>query len=65
MRIRLNGRQRDVSEGLTVSELLSELQLKGPLAVERNEKICPKQLHQQTTLEQGDILEIVTIVGGG
>lgn len=65
MQINLNGQQKDVTEGLTISDLLSELQLKGPLAVEMNQKICPKQLHPQTTLKQGDVLEIVTIVGGG
>lgn len=65
MQINLNGQQKDVTEGLTISDLLSELQLKGPLAVEMNQKICPKKLHSQTTFKQGDVLEIVTIVGGG
>ena len=65
MQICLNGQQRNITQGLTISDLLTELKLKGPLAVEMNQKICPKKQHPQTTLKQGDILEIVTIVGGG
>ena len=65
MKISLNGQQKDVTEGLTISDLLGELKLKGPLAVEMNQKICPKKQHPITTLKQGDVLEIVTIVGGG
>ncbi|MCH9021395.1 MAG: sulfur carrier protein ThiS [Planctomycetes bacterium] len=65
MQINLNGQQKDVAEGLTISDLLGELQLKGPLAVEMNQQIRPQNLHPQTTLKPGDILAIVTMVGGG
>jgi len=35
------------------------------VAVERNRVIVPRSLHQETILESGDHIEIVTIVGGG
>ena len=44
---------------------MDQLAVKPPYAVELNRKVCPKRLHEQTTLNPGDILEIVTIVGGG
>ena len=65
MKITLNGQNRDISESSTVEQLLHQLSLKGPLAVELNRKVCPKKLHTQTQLQPGDIVEIVTLVGGG
>ena len=65
MQISLNGQDREVTEGATVSQLLGDLELSGPLAVEINRQVCPKRLHDEKTLNAGDVLEIVTIVGGG
>ena len=65
MLISVNGNQREVADGSTVEQLLGLLALKGPLAVELNQKVCPKRLHGETKLKNGDVLEIVTIVGGG
>ena len=65
MQISVNGNQREMAENATIEQLLQELSLTGPLAVELNSKVCPKRLHGQTQLKSGDVLEIVTIVGGG
>lgn len=65
MQIILNGKPRALDLGKTVQDLLDHLALKGPLAVELNRRICPRSQHAQTTLNDGDELEIVTIVGGG
>ena len=65
MLISVNGRQQEVADGVTVEQLLQQLQLKGPLAVELNRKVCTKRLHSQTILNSQDVIEIVTIVGGG
>ena len=65
MQINLNGDQREFAEGLTVAELLDELDVKGPLAVEINRQICPKKVHGETVIQPDDVVEIVTIVGGG
>ena len=65
MKITINGKERDIAEGTTAQKLLQQLNLKGPLALELNRKLCPKSQHSQTVLENGDVIEIVTIVGGG
>ena len=66
MRVRVNGEQRDVSDGTTVSLLLLQLEVEpGPVAVERNREIVPRALHASTALHEGDELEVVQFVGGG
>jgi thiamine biosynthesis protein ThiS len=49
-----------------VDELLGQLHL--PLdrvAVERNRQIVPRDQRTSVTVEQGDVFEVVTFVGGG
>ena len=65
MIITLNGKEKEVNPGTTVADLVNLLNLMPPLAVELNRKVFPKKLYEQTTLNDGDNLEIVTIVGGG
>jgi sulfur carrier protein len=65
MIITLNGKEREINPDTTVADLVKELNLMAPLAVELNQKVCPKRLHDHTIINQGDVLEIVTIVGGG
>lgn len=65
MQINLNGREHETADGTTVGQLLEQLELTGPLAVELNRRICPKNRHSETQLTNGDVVEIVTIVGGG
>ncbi len=66
MTITLNGQPRDVPEPLTVAELLALLQVKPEhVAVERNRDLVPRARHAQQTLQPGDELEVVTLVGGG
>jgi sulfur carrier protein len=51
---------------MTVRELLAEMDLLGrKLAVERNGEVVPRSLHAETFLAEGDVVEIVTAVGGG
>jgi sulfur carrier protein len=62
----INGQQRLVNEGTTVSALIGELGLAGkPVAVERNREVVPRAQHASTVLCAGDCLEVVTFVGGG
>ncbi len=66
MRIRVNGEERELREGMTVAELLAELNFgTTPVAVERNEEIVRRANHPTTVLQAGDELEIVHFVGGG
>lgn len=64
--LRVNGNARAVAPGLTVAELLEELEVDGRrVAVERNERIVPRDERPRTELEDGDVVEIVQFVGGG
>jgi sulfur carrier protein len=65
LKLTVNGEQRDVA-ATTVLGLLEELGL-DPLAtvVERNAYIVTRPSYPETVLADGDILELVRIVGGG
>ncbi len=66
MRILLNGQQREIPDGLTISGLIAHLELAGErIAVERNGEIVRRAEWDGTRLQEGDRLEIVHFVGGG
>lgn len=66
MQVILNGEQREVPDAITVAELLRLLKVRTrAVAVERNRELVPRAQHEQTRLEPGDRIEIVTLVGGG
>jgi len=66
MQIEVNGERREVAEGTTISALLRELDVTQPhVAVEVNLEVVPRARHAETTLGNGDRLEVVTLVGGG
>lgn len=66
MNIVVNGQPEQLAHPVTVAELLAARGLLGKrLAVERNGEIVPKSRHADTTLADGDHLEIVVAVGGG
>ena len=66
MRITINGEQRNISGPLNLAELLGELRLEPRrVAVERNKLLVPRAKFADTPLTEGDVLEIVTLVGGG
>ncbi len=66
MKIQLNGETREVSDGITVTELLGQLGVTQPhVAVELNLEVVPRAIHRETVLQDGDRMEVVTLVGGG
>ena len=66
MQIQVNGETQEVPAEFTVAELLVQLGLQPKyLAVERNLILIPREEHASCTLQEGDRLEIVTLVGGG
>lgn len=66
MRISINGESRTVANDCTVTDLLNELGMQPKyVAVERNLELVPRATHADCVLEDGDRLEIVTLVGGG
>ena len=66
MRIQLNGEPLDLPDGETVAALLTRLELTGRhVAVELNLDIVPRSQHAETTLNDGDSVEVVHAIGGG
>jgi len=61
----INGERRQVTDGLTVARLVTELGVRGRVAVELNGEVLRQAQHPETTLRDGDTLEVVTFVGGG
>lgn len=66
MRIRLNGREHEASDGATVTALLESLRLaQGRVAVEVNGRIVKRDERDALCLEENDRVEVVHFVGGG
>jgi len=66
LKIVLNGEDRAIEHGTTISALVTTLGLqKEHVAVERNREIVLRADHDRRVLLEGDTLEIVTFVGGG
>jgi sulfur carrier protein len=66
MRIKLNGEPLELPDGETVAALLTRLELAGRrVAVELNLDIVPRSQHADTTLNDGDSVEVVHAIGGG
>jgi len=64
--ITVNGKKRELPKEASVALLLEELQLNHqPCAVEINKELIPHQTHSEQGIKDGDVIEIVTIVGGG
>lgn len=65
MKLTLNGNPRDTAAA-TVRALLEELGLANQaVAVELNREVVPRRAHESTALRDGDVVELVTLVGGG
>ncbi len=66
IQVTINGEAKSLGAGLSVDAMLAELGLdKSKVALERNLEIVPRSLFAQTTITDGDALEIVHFIGGG
>ncbi|MEM9413371.1 MAG: sulfur carrier protein ThiS [Planctomycetota bacterium] len=66
IQIQLNGKQKSVRASFSISELLVELEIAHPaVAVEINQQIQPRNEFASTKLKDGDVVEVVSLVGGG
>lgn len=64
--ITVNGETRSVPAGLTLADLVRELDLEGRrVAVEVNEEIVPRSRYAEHVLGAGDRVEVVAAIGGG
>ncbi len=66
MTLTVNGEIREFAYTVTVQALLEELELTpAATVVERNGDIVERSRYADTTLKNGDTLELVRFVGGG
>ena len=69
MKLHINGEERDFADAppaFTLSVLVEKLGMKvDRVAVELNRDIVPRDRWAETTLHDGDRLEVVHFVGGG
>ena len=64
--IRVNGEDRQLEKKIILQDFLErEGYQTGRIAVEKNGGIVPKSRYAETLLHSGDVLEIVSFVGGG
>jgi sulfur carrier protein len=62
----VNGERVELPEDLTVEGLLQHLGVRGErVAVERNGAVVKRARHAEEKLAPGDVLEVVSFVGGG
>jgi sulfur carrier protein len=67
MKLIVNGKDSDLAEGLTISQLLIVQEVKMPemVSVELNGQILKRSEFESTTLSQGDKVEFLYFMGGG
>ena len=66
MRLTINGEIKDKVLATSLKELLEELGIiSGRVAVEVNTQVIKKADYESFRLNDGDIVEIVSFVGGG
>ena len=66
MQITLNGKPYILPQPTSILGLAGTLQLEPTqVAIECNGEIVPRSLYGEMLLNEGDILEVVTFIGGG
>jgi thiamine biosynthesis protein ThiS len=66
VKIRLNGDPFEIANPLSISELLSHLNIDPRrVAVEHNLDIIKRARYDTTIINEGDEVEVVNFVGGG
>jgi thiamine biosynthesis protein ThiS len=66
VRVTLNGEGIEVGHGATIGQLVDRVvRDRSRVAVERNREIVPRARYDTVPVEPGDVIEVVTLVGGG
>ena len=66
MNVTVNGQTSDLPASCSIESLLDSLNLaEAACAVEVNATLVPKRQHADHSLIEGDIVEVVSLVGGG
>jgi thiamine biosynthesis protein ThiS len=66
MHVTVNSEPRELKGGTTLADLIRDSGLAdAPCAAEINKALVPKRDHPARQLQDGDTIELVTLVGGG
>lgn len=66
VKVIVNSQARELPDTATLADLIRECGLDGsPCAAEVNKTLIPKRQHPDHQLQEGDTVELVTLVGGG
>lgn len=66
MTIQVNGEPRSLPDTASLRDLIEAMGLgKSACAAEVNRELVPKREHAARRLREGDVVELVTLVGGG
>lgn len=64
--VSVNGKQRELEGPTTLADFLQSNNIPSQFtAVARNGRVLPREQYGQVPLQEGDVLEIVRMVGGG
>ena len=66
MKASINGEELELREGLTVAELLAQLQTpERGIAVAKNDRVVRRSTFEHERVQNGDRIEIIKAVAGG
>ena len=66
MRVRVNGRETEVEPGATIAKIVDSVVAdRSRVAVERNKEIVPRASYDAMPVVEGDVIEVITLAGGG
>lgn len=66
MKVQVNGKEHEINAGIDGQALLAQFEIpESTVVVELNGEICARKDFLARTVEEGDSIELVTIVGGG
>ena len=66
MKLSVNGKKVELDDAMSISALLQHFEYQSArTAVEQNGAVVPRAQHAETIIKEGDVIEIVTLVGGG
>ncbi len=66
MQVTVNGETQELEQELTVAQLVESIQMNPQLvAVELNLTVLKRDRYAGTVLKEGDVVEVVHMVGGG
>lgn len=66
MQIRVNGNNSEIEPGMSIKQYLSKLQIDSAgVVVEINQKIVKKNEWETIEVKNGDVVELISFVGGG